>query len=310
MKVIHHELHPEDAETVANMREMIAAAPRPEFIPSFRPTFDEIIAYTPPADGVDFTPGVVGGVRGWWCNPADAVAGAAVLYLHGGGYVLGSSIAYKNLVAQIAKRARAVSFIADYALAPEQPFPAAPNDVEATYNGIASLGFERIALCGDSAGGGLALSHIQRIGGRDSRLVGAVAMSPWIDLSLSGKSMVSRADEDPLISRETLTHAAEQFLSVSDFRDPRLQTLAGDFSQLPPIQIHVGAAEVLLDDALRFAARAQEADRICDVHVWAGMMHVFPSNVTMLHAARQALEGVGAFLAAFLHHSAAQQTSH
>src|SRR6185369_8863843 len=100
----------------------------------------------------------VGGVQGWWCRPAHADERAVLLYLHGGGYVIGSAAAYRNFVGHIARRAGAAAFVADYALAPERPYPAAMDDLRAIHEGLLARGYERIALCGDSAGGGLALS--------------------------------------------------------------------------------------------------------------------------------------------------------
>ena len=118
---------------------------------------------TPAADGVSYEAAMAGGVPGWWCRPADAVVGAAILYLHGGAYVVGSASAYRHFAGQIAARAKAAVFVAEYRLAPEHPFPAAVEDAEATYRGLAGIGIHRIALAGDSAGGGLALIAAARL---------------------------------------------------------------------------------------------------------------------------------------------------
>ncbi|WNG14569.1 alpha/beta hydrolase [Cystobacter fuscus] len=304
MSVIKHEISSSDAQALRAMRAMFAGAPKLKFEPASRAAFDEIIARTPPPETVRFEQGEVGGVPGWWCRPKHADDTAVVLYLHGGGYVIGSAAAYRNFVGHIAERAGAAAFVADYALAPERPFPAATNDIRALHEGLLARGYERIALCGDSAGAGLALSFLTDGTAKSERILGVVAMSPWIDLSVSGESMASRAEEDPLLSRATLAEAAATYLGGHRVEDPRLATLDGDFSMLPPVRIHVGDAEVLLDDSLRFARKAEQAGRSCEVHVWEGMTHVFPSSFTMLHAAAEALEDIGRFLAGLLSNSA------
>jgi acetyl esterase/lipase len=223
-----------------------------------------------------------------------------VLYLHGGGYVIGSASAYRNFVGRIAEQAQATTFIADYALAPERPFPAAMNDLRALHEGLLARGYERIALSGDSAGAGLALSFLTGKATGPDRIVGVVAMSPWIDLSLSGESMASRDSDDPLLSKATLEEAATFYLGDQNAGDSRLSPLDGEISTMPPVRIHVGDAEVLLDDSLRFTRRADQAGVTCETHVWEGMIHVFPSNFAMLEAAAAAVDDIGAFLAGLL----------
>jgi epsilon-lactone hydrolase len=262
--------------------------------------FDELMEKTPQAEAVRFEEAPVGGVPGWWCHPGSAVEGRAVLYFHGGAYALGSALAYRNFASQIATRARPAVFIADYRLAPEHPYPAAVEDAWAAYGGLLEQGFDAIAIAGDSAGGGLALvllemtAHAQAPG---ARLPGAAAvMSPWTDLTLSGASMESRSKRDPLLSRETLDEAAVNHAGSHDRGDPRISPLQGDLSRLPPVLVHVGEDEVLLDDSRRYQQRCEAAGGRVTVHVWHGMTHVFPSSVSMLQAAREALDITGEFL--------------
>jgi acetyl esterase/lipase len=295
MSIVTHELTSSDAQAMQAMRTALATAPKISFVPSSRAAFDAIIAQTPAPESVSFEPGKVGGVPGWWCVPAHAGSLSSILHLHGGGYVVGSAISYRNFVGHIARRANARAFVADYALAPEQPFPAAMNDVRALHEGLVAEGFERIALCGDSAGGGLALSFLTDRAARPDRIVGVVGMSPWNDLSASGESMVSRANDDPLVSRESVSAAAAVYLGGRS-PDAQASPLSGDISVMPPVHIHVGDAEVLLDDSLRFARRAEQSGIDCEVHVWKGMVHVFPANVAMLQAANAALQMIGSFL--------------
>ena len=192
-------------------------------------------------------------------------------------------------------RAGAAAFVADYALAPERPFPGAFSDARAALDGLGEFGARRIALCGDSAGGGLALALLLATARTPRSPLGAAVMSPWIDLSLSGASMRTRSTADPLLSRDALAAAVRLYLNGGDPHDPRASALDGDFTGMAPVRIHVGDAEVLLDDAVRFAACAEGVGVVCDAHVWDGMVHVFPANL-LLHAAKAALDDVGVFL--------------
>jgi acetyl esterase/lipase len=299
MPVVRHEMSSSDAKVMEAVRAALAKAPKLNFEPASRAAYDQIIAQAPAPNTVSFEPGKIGGVPGWWCRPADPLEGAVVLYLHGGGYVIGSASAYRNFVGRLAEEARTAAFVADYALAPERPFPAAMNDLHALHQELARV-YNRIALCGDSAGAGLALSFLTNNAVRPERIVGVVAMSPWLDLSLSGESMVSRAGSDPLLSRATLGEASAFYLGAQAARDPQLSPLDGDISTMPPVRIHVGDAEVLLDDSLQFAKKAAQADVICEVHVWEGMIHVFPSSFAMLEAAAAAVEDIASFLSGLL----------
>ena len=295
--IINHDLTFADAQTMEQMRAMFAGNPKLAFEPAARPVFDGIMGQAPAPDGVISEQGRVGGVPGWWARPEAATAGSVILYLHGGGYVIGSAAAYRNFVGHVARRAGAVAFIADYALAPERPFPGAVDDVRALLEGLTGNGFRRIAVAGDSAGGGLALASLRAGAAQADRIVGIVALSPWIDMSLSGETMVTRAEADPLLSRESLAGAAEAYLGRAGRNDDRLPTLDAGYSTMPPVLIHTGNAEVLLSDTLEFAARAKQADLDHEVHVWDGMTHVFPSSFAMLQAGAEALENIGAFLA-------------
>ncbi|MGY3454024.1 alpha/beta hydrolase [Bradyrhizobium sp. USDA 4353] len=300
MPLITHDLAPQDAQVMQALRDSFATAPKLMFAPEAREAYDQIIGQVPAPPGVHFEAGEVGGVPGWWARPSNASPNVVILYLHGGGYVLGSAKAYCNFVGQISKRCGSASFIADYALAPERPFPAASNDVEALHRGLAAAGYDRIALCGDSAGGGLVLSFLNQNDAKTGKIVAAVAMSPWLDLTLSGTSMTAKADEDPLLFKELLATATERYLNGQSASDPRLNVLDSNLSAMPPLRIHVGEAEVLRDDSVRFATKTDEAGLAVEVHVWDGMIHVFPSNFAMLQASEAALNDISSFLAQHL----------
>jgi acetyl esterase/lipase len=282
------------------IRAAFAQAPKFKFEPASRAAYDGIISQAIAPEEVTATQGEVGGVPGWWCRSPNATSQSVVLYLHGGGYVIGSASAYCGFAGQIAARTRAAVFVADYALAPERPYPAAMNEMKALYDGLLEHGYQRIALCGDSAGAGLVFSFLTGRTAKPDRLVGVVGLSPWFDLSLSGNSLASRADDDPILSRATLKEAAALYLGKGGTTDSKFPPLASDISSMPPVRIHVGSAEVLLDDSLRFAKVAEQAGLDCEVHVWDGMIHVFPTNFAMLQASAEALGDVGSFLGGVL----------
>jgi acetyl esterase/lipase len=299
---VHHPLSERDRATVAALRVDAAPFKGKMSDPSARAPFDAIMEHTPEPIGlVDYEQAVVGGVPGFWCVPRGARSTAAILYLHGGAYLLGSAAAYRHFAGQFAARTNTRAFIADYRLAPEHPFPAALDDARAAYRGVVATGAQQVAIVGDSAGGGLALAllsaaHADAVAGRGVPPVGAVVMSPWADLALTGGSMAERADEDPLVTRDMLRVASASYLGDHDPRDPQASPLYGDLAGLPPVQLHVGTSEVLLDDTLRFAARARDAGVDATAHVWEGMPHVFPSSLGALDAADQAFDVMAGFL--------------
>jgi acetyl esterase/lipase len=283
------------------MRTMIALQPTLDLGPDGRVAFDALIERTPAAAGVVYEAATIGGVPGWWCRPTEAIADTAILYLHGGAYVVGSAHAYRHFVSQIAVRAGVPAFVADYGLAPERPCPAATDDVDAAYRGLAAAGFSKIVIVGDSAGGGLALAAAARMGqaapdGKVAHPVAVVVMSPWTDLALTGDSLVTRAKRDPLLTREALENARHLYLGQMDAKDSRVSPLYGDVACVPPVLLHVGEDEILLDDARRYAALLARSGSVAELHVWQGMVHVFPANLAILHAARDALDITGDFL--------------
>jgi acetyl esterase/lipase len=298
--IVNHPLGSQDAAIVEAMR--LAAAVRKGVIfgPEARSAFNaSIAAGTPRSTEVRYREAVVGGVPGWWCEPADATSGTRLLYLHGGCYVVGSAEALRNFAGQIAIRIRANSFVADYRLAPEHPFPAAVDDSLAVYQGLADEA-EKVVVAGDSAGGGLTLALLAILAGQGDRIQqphGAAVMSPWTDLALTGASLSTRAEADPVFTKAVLAHFAGLYLHGADPADPRASPLYGPVPcRTPPIRIDVGDAEVLLDDSLRFAQRLGDAGRDVAVHVWAGMPHVFASSTGRLQAADAALEEICDFL--------------
>ncbi len=295
-----HSLHQEDADVVAAMK--AAAAPGKGVVmgPEARGPFnDRLAAGTPSPKNLQYQQDIVGGVPGWWCRPDESAPGTRLLYLHGGCYVLGSAAALRYFAGHLAVRALADTFVPDYRLAPEHPFPAAVEDALAVFSALAATA-DKVAVAGDSAGGGLALALLAILAGRgDSQrqAAGAAVLSPWTDLALTGESLVARAEADPLFTKGVLQHFVDLYLQGADATAPSASPLYGAApSTAPPIRIDVGDAEVMLDDARRYAVKAQAAGLKVSLHVWEGMPHVFPSALGQLAAAAEATDAIGAFL--------------
>jgi acetyl esterase/lipase len=283
------------------MRLMLRSAKGSVSGPDARKTFDELMDKVPAASGVAYEAATIGGVSGWWCRPENAAKGSAILYLHGGGYVVGAAQAYQHFVGQVASRARVAAFVPEYRLAPEFPFPAAVEDAQATYQGLVAQGLTKIALAGDSAGGGLALillswAAAKARAGLGPIPKGAAVISAWTDLAMAGESMKTRAQADPLSTPASLAAMARLYLGDGDARDPLASPLYGDLAGLPPVRMHVGEDDVLLDDSVRYGERFEQEGGTIQVHTWQGMIHVFPSSIALLKAAKEALDDVGDFL--------------
>jgi len=264
-----------------------------------RTVYDTFIsAAAPIADGVTSERIETPSVRGWWVRPSAAESDGVIVYLHGGSYIAGSAKAYRGLASQLASRTRRAVLVLDYPLAPEATVPAASDAVIAAYEWLNANGSARIALAGDSAGGGLSLASIARLahGTRPSTVLAAVVFSPWVDQAFTGASMTDQRTEDPLLSYESLQNAARMYLGKVESRDPLASPLFGDLSGLPPLLIQVGTDERLLDDARQFADRAARAGTKVRLEVWEGMHHVFQINVADLPSSGVALDRAAAFL--------------
>lgn len=247
-----------------------------------RTHYNRFIANTPVADGVKCRPAAASEPPGLWCQPAAAEADRALLYLHGGAYVMGSADAYRGLVSQIAARARCSAFILDYRLAPEATIPAALDLAGAAVDSLLAT-YPRIAMAGDSAGGGLTLATLARL--RDRRRVGAaVLLSPWTDLTLGGRSVRENANTDILLDPAKLADAAKGYVGTVPLDDPRASPLFGIPRDLPPVLIQVGSEEVLLDDSRRYAVDARKAGAAITLEMWRGVHHVFQLDVNTSRA--------------------------
>lgn len=300
-----HQLDPADGEVMAALRAMVSGTkgvvPRGS---EGRVQYDALIGSVAPRDDVTFEADPVGGVSGIWVHPRNCRSDEAILHLHGGWFNFGSAKAYGNLVAHIAARAGARAFVADYRLAPEHPFPVGPDDALACYRGLVRSGVKRIAITGDSAGGNLALGLGSRLAGESgsagATLVGIAVLSPVTDLTLSGASYETRAAADPFFTRRQVAELVRSYLGNADAKQPLASPLYGQLAGMPPIRIYTGDDEVLLEDSRRYADRAVASGVDAQLDVWMGMPHGFPVNIGRLKAAAEALDALGAFVAARL----------
>jgi monoterpene epsilon-lactone hydrolase len=222
-----------------------------------------------------------------------------VLFLHGGGFIIGSPALYRHVTWRIAEATRARVLAVDYRLAPEHPFPAALEDAISAYHWLLADGADprQIAVMGDSAGGGLVFSLMLRL--RDEGVVlpgAAVALSPWTDLALTGPSLRLNCVADPMLNAEDPPQFVEDYLAGADPRTPYVSPLYGDPAGLPPTFIQVGSDEVLRDDAVRMADRMRAAGCQVELEIWPRMPHVWHVFVPLIPEARRAIERIGSFV--------------
>jgi epsilon-lactone hydrolase len=264
-----------------------------------RPVYEEFMLQTPVPSDVSITEVELGGVLALEVSAPEASTDVAVLFFHGGVFAMGSARSSANLAGLLSRQARAKVFSVEYRLAPENPYPAAPDDALRSYRGLLENGIsqERIALFGESAGGALALGTL--VAARDAGLpqpAAGLLYSPWVDLTLSGASMDTKASVDHLLARDALQGAVYGYVGDADPSRAKLSPLFDDLHGIAPLLIQCGSYEVLLDDATRLAAAAAAADVSVELDVTPEMPHVFQASAPELAEATAALERTGAFL--------------
>ncbi len=261
-----------------------------------------ILGRPPPFDarGVTIRPATLGGVPGEWIEPAGGGSGPVLLFLHGGGYFACSPRTHRPLTTAFARAGLRV-YAPDYRLAPEHPFPAAVDDAVAVYQALLeSLGpGGRVGVAGDSAGGGLSASLLVALKERGAALPAAVALfSPWVDLAGDGASMKTNARRDAMFSGDGMAEVAGLYLNGVDARDPRVSAVFADWAGMPPLLIHVGTWEVLLDDSVRLAERARAAGVDVTWRAWPVVPHAFQLFNKVLPEGRESIRLTADFLRA------------
>jgi monoterpene epsilon-lactone hydrolase len=286
------------------IRALLSAKPRPVGWGERRQRLDEVGSVWPAAADVKLEPVDLGGVPGEWSSVAGSDASRVLMFFHGGGYCSGSIRSHRRLVTEAGRSAGIRTLAVGYRLAPEHPFPAAMEDALTAWHFLRQQGIaaRHIAIGGDSAGGGLAVVLNNRLRDADEELPGCVwLVSPWTDLTMSGSTLITKDNVDPIIHKGYLGELADAYVPPGmDRKDPRVSPLYADLKGLPPILVQVGSAETLLEDATRFAAAAGAADVSVTLEIWPHMIHAWPMWNAGLKPGRSALAHAGAFMRAHL----------
>jgi acetyl esterase/lipase len=287
-----------DPEILA-LRQLIASRPRATEITQMRKDIDARGSAFGLKPDVTVDKVTANGVSAEWTSTPDAARDAAILYLHGGGYVIGSLDSHRHVVAEAGRAAGVRTLAIDYRLAPEHPFPAPVDDTLAAYRFLLSSGIKpgRIAIAGDSAGGGLVVGAMLAI--KDAGLPQpgcGWCISPWVDMQALGASFTDRSATDPTVQKATIEFMAQTYLGGADPRSPYAAPIYGDLKGLAPLLIQVGACETLLDDSLQLARVAGMADVMVDLQIWPEMIHVWHLFHPQLAAGRRAIAAGGNFV--------------
>ena len=277
----------------------IKNAPLPASIQEARAHLEGMSSWVPLPPDTRVEHVMAGGVPGEWVSSPDADPSSVILCLHGGGYTMGSSKATHVLASWFSTASKSRALAIDYRLAPEYPFPAALEDAIAAYRWLLDQGIpaRRIVIVGLSAGGGLALSVLVSL--RDANIPlpgGAVLISPWTDLAGTGNSVITLAERDPWLTDAMNRYHAALYAGGTDLSHPLLSPVYADLHGLPPLLIHVGSDEIMLDDSQRVADKAKAAGVAVTLEIWEGMWHVWHAFATRLPEAQQAIDRIGGFI--------------
>jgi monoterpene epsilon-lactone hydrolase len=287
-----------DIETLSQI--LRERAPQPaSTIAEMRATAETSAATIRLPVGVEVVAARVGGVATEWIRPAGVDDRSMIIHLHGGGYVMGSLATVRQLASNIAVAANTSVLSVDYRLAPEHPHPAAVDDVVMVYRALLNGGREpaSVVISGDSAGGGLAVaSTVALRDAGDPLPAGVVCFSPWSDLTMSGQTLTTNAATDPILPPWLLARMAASYIGSADAHSPLISPAWADLRHLPPILIHVGGAEVLLDDARQLAAAAAASGVVVELDCWPGMFHVWHAFAPGLAEGTAAIERAGQWI--------------
>jgi monoterpene epsilon-lactone hydrolase len=274
-------------------------APPPGSLPELRDRIDANMGKLPLAEGTTAHEVDEDGVAGILCTRLEDAGDPTVVYFHGGGYRLGSALAWRSYGSHLANVCRARVLLVDYRLAPEDPYPAALDDAVAAYRWVLASGASpaQVVVAGDSAGGGLAAALLLAIKDRGLPLpAGGILLSPWADLTNTAASYRTKATSDTLFSKASATEASALYLGDHDPRDPLVSPVFGDWSGMPPLLIQVGDTEVLIDDAASLASAAGDSGVEVSHRVYADMPHVWQVSYPAYPETVEAVEEMAAFI--------------
>lgn len=289
------------SQSIAEIKKMLAAAPDTSGLPiaEQRRYMDAVLASAPLPGGISYKSFSSDGVQGEWIDFEGAAADRVVLYLHGGGYTMGSPASHRRMTAYIARAAAMPVFSLDYRLAPEHPFPAAVHDAAAGYRCLLQRGYDArtIAIAGDSAGGGLTVAALLMIrDGGDPVPCAGVCISPWADLTGLSETYKTCGHLDPLVQIPAIREMAKLYLDGQDPATPLASPVFADLSGLPPLLIQVGTDEVLLGDSIALDCQARQCGVESTLEIWKDMIHVWHFFCPDLAEGADAVERVGSFI--------------
>jgi acetyl esterase/lipase len=290
-----------DRSEIDAIRALLGLKPRPVGWSERRQRIDEVGSVWPVADDVTCEAVDCDGVPGEWSQVAGSDPSRVLLFFHGGGYCSGSILSHRRMVTEAGRAARMRTLAIGYRLAPEHPYPAAHEDAMAAWRFLRRQGIaaENIVVGGDSAGGNLTITLINRLRAAGEALPAcAWLISPWTDLTMSGATLGTKDTVDPLIHKAYLEELADAYAASADRKDPLISPLFADLHGFPPTLIQVGSAETLLADATRFAAAAGAADVDVTLEIWPHMIHAWPLWNAKLEDGRRALVSAGEFIRA------------
>ena len=286
---------------IKQVREMIASLPdwSTMDVPATRAFYEQLGQQFPVPEGVSIEATDAGGVKAEWVRAPECRTDAVLLYVHGGGYVIGSPASHRHQVAALSQATGIAALSLDYRCAPEHPFPAAVDDAVSAYQSLLQAGIapNRIVIGGDSAGGGLTVATLLALRERGlPQAAAGVCISPWVDLTMTAESYTTKAGVDPIVTGDGVIGMAQAYLQGQDAQTPLASPLFADLSGLPPLLIQVGTDEVLLDDAEKLAAKAKAAGVNVTLEVWDEMIHVWHFFYPLLSEGREAIARIGEFV--------------
>ena len=293
-----------DRKDLENLQAAIARAAPSADVPlaEMRATFERIGSAMPVGEGIEHEELTAGGRPSEWTRTAGSRSDAAILHLHGGGYVIGSPRTTRSITAGLARHSGLPVLAPDYRLAPEHPYPAAIEDAVAAYSWLIDQGVDprRIVVSGDSAGGGLTMALVLTLRDRSLPLpAGAVGISPMLDLTLSAPSIDANLATDPQVTRAFLQLSVGHYLPPGvDPKSPLASPVFADLGGLPPLLLQAGGDEALLDDTVRFGEAAEAAGVDVTVECWEAMMHVWHMLAPRFPEAEAALTAIAAWVRA------------
>ena len=274
-----------------------------EDVAELRQAIDKAAEFFPIREDIVREETNAGGVPAEWLTPKTASGDGVLMYLHGGGYCMGSMTSHRHMIANIARAAGVRALSIGYRLSPEHPFPAGLDDAVTAYRWLVEEGTppKSLVIGGDSAGGGLTLATLLKL--REDGLdqpAGAVLISPWTGLTSSGDSIRTQAASDPILNPDRIGHVAQWYADAADLTLPLISPLFADLSGLPPLFVQVGSAEVLLDDSTRLAQAARDQGLDLELEVWEDMFHVWHYYADWIPEGREAIEKIAQFMSAKL----------